>query len=378
MARLRELVADPPISDRLVWQGLLKPEARDFGDLAVTASAFGLVFSVGGIAGLLTTPLDPLVERPALFAVAAAGFGLLGLVCLVGYRRLPRLFFPAAAAAGIGLASVAAIACERGSEAVVAPAYAVIFTLGALFMTSRWAVAEGALALGAYGWLLFGRDTPYAAYLLVSSAAMLVLIGMLIGIVRTRTQAIAVDLSADAYMDPLTGIPNRRSFDARYELERARSARDQGPVSLVLCDLDHFKRVNDERGHEVGDEVLCRAANAITQATRAVDLAARIGGEEFGLILPGAAEEQAAVAAERVRRRVSAEFASDPFDQTVSCGVACLSGADDDPETLFRNADRALYEAKRAGRDCTAVADATGNVRVIGGGTAIGRLRQWL
>ncbi len=373
----RELVSDPPIRERLVWHGLLRPEARDFGDLAVAASAFGLVFSIGGIAGLALAVFDPIVEDPGRFPLEAAGLGLIGLICLIGYRRLPRAFFPVAAALGIGLITLLSLASEPGSEPVVAPAYAVIVLLCLLFMPPRLAAAEGVLALAAYGALLFGRHTPLALHLLLSSAMMLALLGLLIWVMRTRTESIAIELSTDAYLDPLTGIPNRRAFDARFDLELARRAREGAPVALVICDLDHFKRVNDEHGHEAGDEVLRRAGAAIAGVTRTADLAARVGGEEFGLILPGTGEEDAAIAAERVRRRIHDEFAPDQFELTISCGIACASdgtGAD----ALYRAADFALYEAKRAGRNCTAIAVGPGDVTVVGGGTPIGRLRQRL
>ena len=244
-------------------------------------------------------------------------------------------------------------------------------------MPPSFGFAAGVLAMVAYGLLLFSDDTPFASYLLVSEAGMLCLLGALIWVIRTRTERIAVELSTDAYLDPLTGIPNRRAFDTRFELELQRAGRESSPVSLVICDLDHFKRINDERGHEAGDEVLQRAAAAIADVTRAADLCARIGGEEFGLILPGAEDGAAAVAAERVRERVRAEFRPDPFDLTISCGIAGAAGPGADAHTLYTSADAALYEAKRAGRDCTAIA-AAGGARIVGGGTPIGRLRQML
>ncbi len=374
MPGVRELIADPPIRNRLVWQGLLNPGARDFGDLAVTASAFGVVYSAAGAVGLLLAALDPFVDHMLMFAATSIVTGMLGLACLIGYRRLPAAFFAIAAAAAIGLVTVAAIASEKGAAAVFAPAYAVIVVLCLLFMPPRLGFAEGVLAVAAYGAVLIVGDTPYAGHLLVSSTVMLCLLGVLIWVMRTRTERIAGELSTDAYADSLTTIPNRRAFDARFELELLRAKRDDTPVSLVICDLDHFKRINDERGHKAGDAVLRRAATAIAEVTRAADLAARIGGEEFGLILPGAGENEAAIAAERVRRRVAAEFAEGDFEITISCGIACASGADAVAHSLFSAADGALYEAKRGGRNCTATAGADGATIVDGDLT--GRPRQ--
>jgi diguanylate cyclase (GGDEF)-like protein len=230
--------------------------------------------------------------------------------------------------------------------------------LSMLFFRPLPAVLHSSLALAAYAFLLYGRDTAFATQLLLSSLGMLVALGALIAVVRTRTTRVAGELSIDAYIDPLTGIPNRPSFDERFSLEIERAHRHQGPPALVICDLDHFKRVNDRLGHEGGDEVLVRAARAIAEATRAVDLAARIGGEEFGLILPGTEPEAAAVAAERLRECMLGEFADQQTPVTASCGVASTIGPEADQRELFDAADRALCSAKCAGRNCTAISKA--------------------
>jgi diguanylate cyclase (GGDEF)-like protein len=320
---------------------------------------------------------DAAITDPAELAAASAAAILIGLVCLIGYRRLPRRFFHLAAAAGIAIVTFAGFASEPGSEAVYAPFYGFIAMLTMLFFRPVPAVLQSALALAAYAFLLYERDAAFATHLLLSSLGMLAALGVLIAVVRTRTTRVAGELSVDAYVDPLTGIPNRRSFDERFALEIERARRRQGPLALVICDLDHFKRVNDRLGHEGGDEVLARAAGTIAEATRAVDLAARIGGEEFGVILPGADPHAAAVAAERLREHVMAEFAGHEPPVAASSGVASTIGAEADQRELFDAADRALYSAKRAGRNCTAIATAEG-IRIVGGGSAIGRLRQSL
>ena len=368
-------MTDPPIRERLVWHGLRSPNARDLGDVAVVASALGAIFSIGGVLGLLVASLDNFVDDEPLFVAVSVAACLIGLTCLIGYRRLPPLFFPIAAACGIGLISVAGLATKPGSEAVFAPAYAFIVMLGLLFFPVRTALAEGVLALAAYGFLLSAEDTPFAEHLLFSSALSLISLAVVINVVRTRVTRIADELTVDAYLDPLTRIPNRRSFDARFEIEVERTRRDNGPLSLVICDLDYFKRVNDEFGHETGDLVLERAARAIAGTIRSADHASRIGGEEFGLILPSAEPDEAATAAERVRDRIAAEFAAEEYEVTISCGVASAPSGDADEVALYAAADEALYEAKRAGRNCTAIASGD-SIRIVGGGTAIGRLRQ--
>ncbi len=374
----RGLAADPPIRDRLIWRGLLNPAAQDLGDRAVVASSFGALYGLGGVIGLIGLPISAsTIDRDGLWAAVCLGAIAIAAVCLIGYRHLPGGFFHFAAAAGVGLVTLAALAAANGSEPVFGPFYGFVVMLSMLFLRPLPATVQGGLAVTAYTLLLFGRDTPFAIQLLLSLIAMLLALGALIAVVRTRTSRIAGELSEDARVDSLTRIANRRRFDDRLELERERARRDRGRLALVICDLDHFKRVNDQLGHERGDEVLRRAARAIDSTTRTVELAARIGGEEFGLILPGADPEAAATAAERVRKRIELEFAESPIKQTISCGVASAEAEDADLERLFTAADRALYGAKRAGRNCTAIALGE-DVELIGGGSTMGRLRQIL
>ena len=154
----------------------------------------------------------------------------------------------------------------------------------------------------------------------------------------------------DAAADPLTGLMNRKALADRFGELAAQAAVEDSWVTLIACDLDHFKAVNDEHGHDRGDEVLREAASAITAELRAGELAFRLGGEEFLVVLPGATEEDGAAIAERVRLGLQAAYPAG-LRITASFGVAGARGADVDYAALYARADAALYEAKRTGRN---------------------------
>jgi diguanylate cyclase (GGDEF)-like protein len=166
-------------------------------------------------------------------------------------------------------------------------------------------------------------------------------------------------LAAEARIDPLTGVLNRRGFEERMAAELERAAREQAPVAVVLIDLDHFKEINDRHGHETGDRVLRWLGAALQEQVRGIDIVARTGGEEFIVVLPGQALEAAHAFAERVRVGLGEEDAravrrmlgiDDAIELTASAGVAAAV-APPDGEALIAAADHAMYRAKRAGRD---------------------------
>jgi len=178
-------------------------------------------------------------------------------------------------------------------------------------------------------------------------------VGAVVRLLSERGERLVAALAAEARVDALTGLLNRRGFEERLAPEVARAGRERGSVAFVAFDLDHFKRVNDDLGHEAGDRALVTVADAIRGEVRVSDLAARWGGEEFVAVLPGADAEAARTFAERVRAAVAASAGA----LTVSAGVAAANGPFD-PRALLGAADDALYAAKRAGRDRTVVAPA--------------------
>ena len=159
-------------------------------------------------------------------------------------------------------------------------------------------------------------------------------------------------LERQAAEDPLTGLANRRAFYRNCATELSRAQRARSSMSIVMLDLDDFKAINDEHGHPYGDQVLIGAADALRAAIRGLDTAARMGGEEFAILLPDTDAEAAHEIAERARRAIARVPVA---DGTLSCsaGVATASPKDTSPADLLALADEALYHAKRLGRDRT-------------------------
>jgi len=157
-----------------------------------------------------------------------------------------------------------------------------------------------------------------------------------------------------AVKDALTGVLNRRAFSSILEREFLRADRYHTPLSLMVIDLDHFKRVNDSYGHLAGDQVLQEIARIFSESLRDIDVLIRYGGEEFVVILPGTSLRKGLVVAKRIKERVEAAVfhEQDPIKMTVSIGLADTPAAEvNTPEALFQRADQALYAAKRNGRN---------------------------
>jgi two-component system cell cycle response regulator len=159
-----------------------------------------------------------------------------------------------------------------------------------------------------------------------------------------------------AFTDHLTGLANRRRFERQLEREVARTERYGRPFCLLLMDIDNFKDVNDTHGHDAGDEALRRVANVIQSGTRGIDTGARIGGDEFAVILPETDLVHGLEVAERLRAAIAALDFNPAGHITASLGAAELPTCARTGEELRTAADAALYEAKRGGRDRAACA----------------------
>ncbi len=160
-------------------------------------------------------------------------------------------------------------------------------------------------------------------------------------------------LNTLASTDGMTQLNNRRQFDLMAAAEFERAARYQRPLSFLILDIDHFKSVNDRFGHDVGDKVIMAVAKVCRHGVRGNDIAGRLGGEEFGILLPETEGDEALLFAERLRAEVAAlelDAGAERLAVTISVGLASREDAST-LELLYKHADLALYDAKHAGRN---------------------------
>ena len=189
----------------------------------------------------------------------------------------------------------------------------------------------------------------------IMTVGTLVVAVALLGMLKDRLDGLVERFADAARQDPITGLRNRRGFDETFELEVERARRAGRSLSLLVGDLDHFKQVNDRLGHPRGDDALRRTGEILRATNRRIDIVARVGGEEFAVVLPDSDERGAHIAAERMRHAVRAGFAEDPVSLTISFGIACFPAHGETTEDLMESADQALYTAKEIGRDCSVI-----------------------
>ena len=219
--------------------------------------------------------------------------------------------------------------------------------------TAYWTFAVVAACLTAIFAAGSGPDR-FAAWVETTTSTTLTLVIIL----RVRAQAhrLKKALAEQASTDPLTGLSNRRAFDEALEREVARQRRTRAPLSLLAVDVDHFKRINDTWGHAAGDDTLAALGELLPRLVRASDTVSRVGGEEFGVLLPDCSAPQARERANALRAQVWAASRDWTHPVTVSVGVATVPDSADALDDLVVAADMALYAAKEAGRDRVRVA----------------------
>ncbi len=223
--------------------------------------------------------------------------------------------------------------------------------------------AFAAVNLARAGLAVFAPELREANHLMgLATFGLYVAVAMVVafGFFWMTTSMLVGELEHMASTDPLTRLYNRRVFLKWCEKELLRSRRSGVPFSLLMVDLDHFKRVNDNFGHQTGDEVLCAAVEQMQDSVRGIDVLCRWGGEEFAVLLPNAPREATRIVAERIReniQKVTYRAARTPAQMeeaihlTVSIGASTYRDLDDGLTDMIQRADQALYEAKTAGRN---------------------------
>jgi diguanylate cyclase (GGDEF)-like protein len=286
---------------------------------------------------------------PLLIMIPAAGVFAISDRILPRARTPENVMFATWVAAEIALAAAVAAAGAQGTSALALLAVPII-TLTSRF-SMRGVLAGVAVALALTFAVGFGVDSSAvlaAPELLIAPTAVILCIAVL----STPLMRSDIEHRTDAVVDQLTGMLNRKALDARIHELTLQSAVVNEPIGLIVADLDHFKEINDTGGHNAGDRALADVSTLIRRQLRAFDLAYRLGGEEFLILVPGSDLQQTAGLAERVRDGVGSHEVAGGLHVTMSLGVtATAPGVTFDYAHLFDEADAALYRAKREGRN---------------------------
>jgi diguanylate cyclase (GGDEF)-like protein/putative nucleotidyltransferase with HDIG domain len=319
------------------------------------ARASALFFAVGGSFGLLSLALpDTSVNDRTLLLLVSLASLVAAAILITVYDRMPTAGFHVAVAGGSAAASAAVYAWGIDSSYGPLP-YAWVMLFAFYFFTLPAALVHLGLVGVGYAVALIAAspsDNHFDGWL--ATIGTLLAGGMFVSVVRDRMTALIAGLADAAHRDALTELLNRRGFEEVFDMELERARRAEAPLSLIVGDLDRFKRVNDEHGHSGGDAALRRVADTINSSKRGFDAAARIGGEEFALLATESDEHGAYMLAERIREEIETE--GDGL--TISFGVATFPLHGGSPEALLRAADQALYAAKRLGRNRTVISSA--------------------
>jgi len=293
-----------------------------------------------------------------LLAAAQLGFGTYSLILIPLVHRY-RPLTPVTLAYLVPLFSLVALGLSTPGIQASVVVWILIIPVISLFLLGRhpgllMALVFLVITLTIAG-LRFTVFHPFGEWGGLVNVLISALIVLLLAYVHERERERAeFSLREQAITDSLTGIPNRVALPAVFDNMLARARRQQGQVSVLMLDVDHFKRINDRLGHERGDDVLHWLATQLRQRLRGNDFVCRMGGEEFCILLPDTGADEAAAVAESLRGQLYdgiplARASNSPL--SVSIGVATLGPDGDDLKSLLRTADRRLYRAKAAGRN---------------------------
>jgi diguanylate cyclase (GGDEF)-like protein len=320
-------------------------------DTRLIAYTAGAIYAGAALVGLLEAAVPGGQELSALPSVAA-----LVVACAIATvgARLSRPVLAALGPIGVLLIGHALATTEDYGDGAVLYMWPVLWM--ASFYGTRGTVGIVACVAVVHGGALLMLPTEMNSIdrwidVVVAVAVVAAVVRFLVA----RIEALVDDLRAEARVDSLTGLLNRRGFEERFDVEVTRALRDGAPLAAVRFDIDDFKRVNDTSGHEIADRALVWLGATLRDHARHGDILARVGGDELVVVLPRASAADAVQFAERIRARVergegSARFGvGENLRMTLSAGVAAIPGVD--VNELLDEADGALYAAKRAGRN---------------------------
>ena len=323
-------------------------------EIRLMAKVLAGLFAAGATLALLTVvlPHSARASTLGLLLIVANAYLVSGLL-LWRARVVSPVVLPFAL--GWGSTLVTGVAYFSGeSPSPLIFFYLWVFLYSSYFFSRRQAVLQILYVGVAYASLLLANPPrgSISAWWIVAMGTLLVA-AVLIRVMRERVELLIARLYDAARTDPLTMLPNRRGFRELLDLELERARRSGGQMSLLFGDLDHFKEVNDRSGHHVGDATLQRVANVLNAGRRQIDAGARIGGEQFALILPDTEENGAFVIAERLRCALCEEFVRETVPITISFGIATYPNTGETAASLLRAAEQALLAAKENGRNRT-------------------------
>jgi diguanylate cyclase (GGDEF)-like protein/putative nucleotidyltransferase with HDIG domain len=331
-----------------------KIELASTADRDVMAQALAALYVAGATLAMLTVllPHSRSANEVGLLAIVANAY-LIGAALFWRARTLPDRALPIALLWGTTLITgVAYFSAQAPSPLVFF--YLWVFLYASYFFSARETAVQVFYAALAYGGLLALRPpaSGVAEWWLVGIGTLLVA-AILIRLMRARVESLIAKLYDAARNDPLTGITNRRGFREHLDLELERARRAGGEMTVVSGDIDHFKEVNDRGGQQAGNHVLKRLAEVLEANRRKLDLVARVGGEEFALVLPDAGGMEAFAICERLRVAVQSSFEQDLVPVTISFGLASFPSQGETAASLLRASEEALHAAKQSGRDRT-------------------------
>ena len=312
------------------------------------------MFLLGSVTLLATLPLpDPNTsDHPAITIVA--GLLALGAIIVALLRPGRRWVSRFATIYGVVLVSVL-MAVTRPIEATPF-FYLWPMVFSAYFCSRREVAADLVLLWVTLGVALFVWSAdPMKPVMFLGVGVSVTLTTIVVKLLADHITSVIGALARAADTDYLTGLLNRRAFDLEFGEQHDHAQRSGLPLALAMFDLDHFKQINDRFGHASGDHALCDFAALLERELRGGDTLARVGGEEFAVILFGVGLDDAVAFAARIGAELARPVGADRPALSASAGVAALSERDATPEALLLVADRALYAAKAAGRRCVGV-----------------------